>query len=187
MNGNRRKRAAPEAGAGSVATPELNDYPDDSRIWIFGAERDLDAAERNRLLAMVDDFLAGWAAHGAPLRATRRWVHDRFLIVCADARSTDPSGCSIDALVRVLAAAGTELGAGFLGNEAVWFREADGRIARSSRVGFRTRARSGEIGPQTVVFDNSITALGDLRAGRWEGPARDRWHRALLPRGGAGD
>ena len=187
MTGNRRTGAAPESRTGPVETPELHDFPDDARIWIFGAERDLDAAERERLLERVDGFLAGWAAHGVPLRATRSWMHDRFLVVCADVRSTNPSGCSIDALVRVLARAEGELGAGFLGNEAVWFREGDGRIARSSRVGFRDRARSGEIDLETIVFDNSITALGELRAGRWEGPARDRWHRALLPRSGAGD
>ncbi len=187
MNDQRKARTAWGAGAEPVQIPELNEFPDDARIWIFGTERDLNPAERDRLLARVDDFLAGWAAHGAPLRATRSWVHDRFLVVSADVRATHPSGCSIDALVRILATAEAELGVRFLGNETVWYRGPGGRIERSSRVGFRTLGRSGEIGPQTIVFDNSITALGEMRAGRWEGPARDRWHRSLLPRGSARD
>ena len=32
------------------------------------------------------------------------------------------------------------------------------------------------VGPDTVVFDNTVTRLKDARAGRWEGPARASWH-----------
>ncbi len=166
----------------NACPPALQDYPDEARIWICGAGCALDPAARDHLLARVDDFLVGWAAHGVPLRATRSWVYDRFLIVCADSRATDPSGCSIDALVRMLAGMEAELGTRFLGHEAVWYRDADGKIAESSRAGFRELARTGEVGPETVVFDNAITALGELRSGRWEGPAAERWQRALLPR-----
>ena len=28
----------------------------------------------------------------------------------------------------------------------------------------------------TIVFDNTITRVGDVRSGRWERPAADAWH-----------
>ena len=160
--------------------PALEGFPGSSRIWIFGAERELDPEEAGVLLEAVDDFISGWAAHGAPLRAGRAWCYGRFLIVGADTRATSPSGCSIDALVRVLRDIEGRLETRFLGNEAVWYRDVRGRIRKASRPEFRALAGSGTVTPASVVFDNSITDLAQLRNGRWEGPAGERWHAAFF-------
>lgn len=163
-----------------MTPPELQGFPDSARIWIFGVDRELQARESEQLLASVDGFLATWAAHGVPLRAARSWCYGRFLIVGADTEASAPSGCSIDALVGVLKQMETRLGVRFLGNEAVWYRDTRDRIRKASRPEFRKLARSGEITPASVVFDNSVTALSELRAGHWESPARDRWHAAFF-------
>ncbi len=155
---------------------EFHGFPENTRIWIFGADRELEDGESAELLNGVDGFLRTWAAHGVPLHAARSWCHGRFLIVGADTRAASPSGCSIDALVGVLKEMEVRIGVRFLGNEAVWYRDARGRIRKASRPEFRGLARSGGVTPASVVFDNSITELAELRAGRWEGPASDRWH-----------
>ncbi len=149
--------------------------PGDARIWVFGTERALDPGEEERLLEEVDGFLAQWKAHGAPLAAARRWRDGRFLLVGVDRSVTVPSGCSIDALVRTLKGLEIELGVGLVDNAPVYYRETDG-IGRVSRAGFRALVEAGAVTPDTVVFDNSITRMDDLREGRWERPARDAWH-----------
>lgn len=158
----------------------LDGFPDSARVWVFGSERELAGAEAGLVLDAVDGFLAQWTAHGVPLRAARSWCYERFLVVAVDIESASPSGCSIDALVKVLRGFEDRLGVRFLGNEAVWYRDARGSIRRASRPGFRALANDGEVVPESVVFDNSITALAELRGGRWEGPARERWHAAFF-------
>ncbi len=160
----------------------MEDFPGSARIWIFGTDRELGAREANELLVSVDGFLQGWAAHGVPLRATRSWRHGRFLIVAVDLERAPPSGCSIDALVHVLRDLEDRLGTRFPGNEAVWYRDDGGAIRQATRAEFRELARQGGVTPRSVVFDNSITALSELRAGRWEGPASESWHRGLFDR-----
>ncbi len=158
--------------------PGLDRLPDSARIWIFGAEQEVRGEDAAALLATVDRFLDGWTAHGTPLPAARDWCCHRFLIVGVDQDAAPPSGCSVDALVRALqdaAAGGTPGAPRFLGNEAVWYRDGDGAVQWASRPEFRRLARGGGATPDTVVFDNSITELGQLRAGRWEGPASERW------------
>lgn len=162
--------------------PELEHFPGSARIWIFGADRELDDPEASALLEEVDGFLAGWAAHGVPLRAARAWCYRRFLIVGVDTQESLPSGCSIDALVHVLKGIENRLGARFLGNDAIWYRDGGERIQKATRPEFRALARSGEVTPVSVVFDNSITALAELRDGWWEGPAGERWHAAFFRR-----
>ena len=159
----------------------LERFAGSARIWIFSAERELDRDEEDALLGTVDNFLDEWAAHGVPLRAARSWRYQRFLIVGVDLAAAPPSGCSIDALVKVLKVLEGRLGIRFLGNEAVWYRDEAGFIRQASRLRFRALAREGRVTPGSVVFDNSITALSELRAGRWEGPARERWHAAFFP------
>lgn len=154
---------------------DFDALPEDSRIWVFGADRTLTGQEESQVLGAVDQFLDEWAAHGTPLTGARSWRYGRFLIVGVDEASAPPSGCSIDALVGVLKALEAEAGVRFLGNEAVWFRMEDG-IQRASRAEFRSLVREGRITPDVVVFDNSVTRLSELKEDGWEGPARDHWH-----------
>ena len=79
--------------------------PDDARLWVFAASRDLTTDEAGALLGHVDGFLERWAAHGTPVVGARELRHGRFLLVAADERATGVSGCSIDSLFHSLAAA----------------------------------------------------------------------------------
>lgn len=156
--------------------------PDSARLWTFGVSRPLEPGEEKALLDAVDGFLEEWKAHGHPLAAARDWRHGRFLLVAVDDRVTPPSGCSIDALVRTLSALEGTLGVEIVGGGPVWYREggADGDIRRVSRSDFRTAAEEGRIDQSTMVFDPSLTRLGDLRAGKWELPAGSSWHARYL-------
>jgi hypothetical protein len=163
--------------------PKVNfeTLPDEARVWVFAADRPLEGAEADRLLETVDRFLHGWKAHGAPLTCAREWRYQRFLFVAVDERTAPPSGCSIDALVRSLKGLEAELGLALLDNDPVWFRHG-GELRRADRAAFRTLARTGEVGPDTVVFDNTLTRMGQLRGGGWERAAREAWHgRAFFP------
>jgi hypothetical protein len=168
--------------------------PDSSRLWIFGVSRPLGREEEGSLLARVDAFLEEWKAHGHPLSAARDWRYGRFLLVAVDDRITPPSGCSIDALVRQLRGVEEELSVEIVGGAPVWYRgegsigdgntedgTGGGPIHRVSRAEFRGEMERGTLGPETVVFDLSLTRLEELRAGRWELPPRSSWHARYLP------
>ena len=153
----------------------FDELPGDARVWIFAAARPLGQAEQERLLAKVDAFIAGWGAHDSPLTAGRELRYDRFLFVAVDQRRVGPSGCSIDALVREMKRLEQELDVELVNHAPVVFREGD-EIRRVARDEFAALAASGAVGPETTVFDNTLTRLGDVRAGRWETPIANSWH-----------
>ncbi len=153
--------------------------PDESRLWVFGVGRELDAAEEESFLGAVDRFLDTWAAHGMPLRCSRDWRHGRFLLVAVDEASVPPSGCSIDAMVGVLKDQERVLGVPIVDSSPVWFRHED-EVRRSSRPEFRRLVEEGAVGPEIVVFDNTVKRLTEERAGRWERPAHESWHRRVF-------
>ena len=149
--------------------------PDESRLWVFGVERTLTEAEQESFLSAVDLFLETWVAHGIPLTCGRDWRWGRFLLVAVDEASAPPSGCSIDAMVGVLRDQERRLGVRVLDNTPVWF-VANGEVRRISRTEFGRLVEEGEVGPNTVVFNNTVTRLKDARSGRCEGPVRESWH-----------
>ena len=168
-----------------MARTDFANLPADARLWIFGAARDLDARERGELLELVDRFLDGWKAHGAPLTAARDLREERFLMVAVDEASVPPSGCSIDAMVNELKALGDRLGVGLVGSGDVFYRTPSGIVGRATRAEFKRLADAGEVGPDTVVFDTTLTRVGKLGDGSWELPVRDSWHqRAFFKRAG---
>ncbi|HEY8549502.1 MAG TPA: hypothetical protein VIL35_06080 [Vicinamibacterales bacterium] len=149
--------------------------PDDSRLWVFAAERVLTAGEQARLLETVDRFLDEWHAHGRPLAAGRELHENQFLLVAVDETAAGVSGCSIDALVREMRRLEAELGLSLVDHGPVLFRE-NGTIRRVSRDEFAELARAGAVTRDTLVFDNTISSLEAVRAGRWEVPAGTSWH-----------
>jgi hypothetical protein len=149
--------------------------PPDARLWIFAADRRLADDERDRLLSSVDAFLAQWKAHGHPLTVAREFRYDRFLLVGVDEASAGASGCSIDAMVRTLGELERALSVQLLDHGPVLFRRGDA-IERLPRPDFAALARKGDVSPDTVVFDNTLTRVAELREGRWETPARASWH-----------
>ena len=153
--------------------------PDDARVWVFGAATELASPASDRLLAAVDDFLAQWNAHGSPLTCGRAWRDNRFLAIGVDQSTAGASGCSIDGLFRTLARLEPDLGTSLLGGGRVYYRGADGGVNATTRPAFNQLARDGQVGPDTVAFDTSITSAAAWRE-RFERPVRESWHAELI-------
>lgn len=167
----------------TVRTVQFSDLPDDARLWIFASSRALTPEEGKLLLERVHGFLAGWHAHGRPVVGARDLRLDQFLLVAADERATGVSGCSIDALYRVLKEAERELQVGLLDSSLVFYRDGDGTVRATSRPDFSELVRDGAVDEDTPVFDNTIRDVGSLRNEQWEKPLSKSWHaRAFLDR-----
>ena len=154
----------------------FDQLPSDARLWIFAAERPLTPAERDRVVGEADAFIDQWMAHGVPLTAARDVRYDQFVLVGVDERAAGVSGCSIDALVRRMQQLERVLGLELVNNGPVLYREGES-VVRVPRDRFAELAASGTVGPGTRVFDNTLTRVGDLLAGRWEVPAERSWHK----------
>jgi hypothetical protein len=154
--------------------------PDSSRVWVFGSDRALDAKETTGLLAETDRFLEGWAAHGAPLKASRAWSDTHFLTIAVDQSTAGASGCSIDGLFRALSALGPRIGANLVGSGRVFYRDQSGAVQSVPRDRFTELAASGEITPATRVFDPTLQTLGEWKT-RFERSVAESWHAQLLP------
>ena len=154
---------------------EFRALPDDARLWVFAASDSVTGEQADRLLAAVDEWLSDWKAHGEPLTCARDWRDDRFLAIGVDQSTAGASGCSIDALFRVFKMLQSAGGPALLGSSRVFYRNASGDIVAQSRTEFA----KAPVGPETIVFDTTVTTAGAYRTS-FEKRARDSWHREFL-------
>jgi hypothetical protein len=171
-----RKRKQKEDFYMSVV--EFKDLPDDSRAWVFGSDRTLDASQSKTLMTEVDPFLQQWKAHGSDLTVGRDWRYGRFLTIAVDQSTAGASGCSIDGLFRSLKALEPKLGASMVTSGLIFYRDPKGAIQSVNREEFSSLATAGAIGPDTRVFDPTVTTLGEWRA-RFESDLKKSWHARL--------
>lgn len=158
----------------------FSSLPEDARVWIFGSAEELAPDDAATLLTRVDEYLEDWRAHGSPLTVAREWRENRFLTIGVDQSEENASGCSLDALFRVLQGLEKRIGTSLLGNSRVYYRSGGGSIQASDRAGFAGQAEKGSIDGDTRVFDLSVQNVGEWKE-HFETSAANSWHRALLP------
>ena len=159
----------------------FDSLPDDSRCWVFGARAPIDDVDEPRLMTAVDRYLKQWKAHGMPLVCGRTFRDEHFLVVAVDERASHASGCSVDGLFRTLQGIEAGIGTSLVGGGNVYFRDEGGMVHCLPLPEFEQMVRLGEVHGETTVFDTTVTTLGAYRE-RFEGPARESWHRQLLPK-----
>ena len=151
----------------------FDSLPDSSRLWVFASDQPLSGAVADTLLAAVDQFLASWTAHGAPLRCGRDWRDGRFLAVAVDVNEENASGCSIDGLFRTLQSLERSIGTQLVVGGRVFYRTRSG-VEGASREEFEERVKAGDVGRETPVFNTAVTSAADWR-GKFEEPAGKAW------------
>ena len=157
---------------------DFSNLPDNSKAWVFAANRPLTANEREIVDTEVPNFLSQWTAHGAPVPASHEIRDDQFLVIAAD-ESVAPGGCSIDALFRFIRALGSHLDVDMLSSGKIWYRDRDGEIRGADRSEFRKYAESNEIDADSPIFDTSLDHLATYRQA-FERPARNSWAASML-------
>lgn len=157
----------------------LDSLPGDARTWVFGATPAFTPERAARFLAELDDHLARWQAHGAPLTVARDLREARFLVVAVDQRTANASGCSIDGLYRALQRAQGEAGVELVAGGRTFWRDAAGVVQGGTRDEFRAAGARGEVTPSSAVFDTTVGTLAAYREA-FERPASASWHAQLL-------
>lgn len=154
--------------------------PPSSNIWIFVGDRPISQEEGERLLATTRVFTSSWVSHGRRVIGESTILDERFLLLAGFVEDGDLSGCGIDASFRAVAEVGEHMGIHWLPPLTIAYRDGAGHVQTVTRAEFRALGESGNIVPQTPVFDTSLATLQEVRD-RFETPVSESWHARLLP------
>ncbi len=137
----------------------FDNLPSESKVWVYTADREFTAADKEVIADAMSRFLPQWAAHGNALFGDYTIERDRFLILAVDESKAGASGCSIDTSVRFIKDLGAHLNIDFF-NRLNMVIEKDGALETVHVADVKSH-------PDATVFNPMITNLGDLRA-NWQ-------------------
>ncbi len=157
---------------------EFKNLPDDSRIWVYQANRKLSDAEVAEIIELSNDFLAKWTAHGADLEAALEVKYNRFIVIGLNQENASASGCSIDASVHFIQSLQEKFDVDLLDKMNVMFYSGD-YIAYKTLADFRKMAKDKSVSKNTIVFNNLVTTKAEYLE-NWEVPAHESWHNRFL-------
>ena len=129
---------------------ETNDY----RVIIYPASRPFTPKESKVITERLFDFLPTWKAHEKPLSASFKIEKNQFVIICVDEEKEVASGCSIDALTKVIRALEEEFQLGFFDRMKASFVE-NGEVKTLKLQEFKKGLKEGSISHDIEVFDFS--------------------------------
>ncbi len=153
-------------------------FSDNSRVWIYQADRKLIDAEAIQIQQRLNGFTAAWTAHNRQLKAHGELRYNRFIILMVDESQAGASGCSIDKSVNFM----KQLEQQFNINLFDRFNLAyySGReIISVPRHTFEELIRQKQINADTIVFNNLVQTVDELNTS-WEVPFKNSWHMQLF-------
>ena len=153
----------------------LTNIAEDSRIWIFQADRPLNDEEISYVQEKMTPFMQEWAAHGNALYGDFKVEQRLFLIVGADEKKSPTSGCSIDALTHKIKELGAALNVDFFNRLAIAYEPSANDIELVSMNDFKQKIASNEVNFETIVYNNLVNTNADL-ANNWRTKAKNSWH-----------
>jgi len=151
---------------------------ENSRIWIYQANRELTTDEQTLIQQKLDAFVASWQAHGQQLAAFAEIRYQRFIILAIDEQQAQATGCSIDKSVGLMKELESEFGIQLFDRMQIAYRDGEA-IKTCSKDEFERLLEQGLVNEETIVFNNLIQNYGDLSTS-WEVPMKLSWHQKVF-------
>lgn len=161
-----------------INTEVFSTLPNHSRVWIYQCERFLAPHEVNAINEEGNRFVAGWNAHGNPLRAKIAVVENLFLIVMTDEEQAKASGCSIDKSLQFVKEVENYLGASLTNRMKVAI-SLDEKIIIADLNKLADLKSQGIIHENSLVYDNLVATKSDLDK-NWLVKLNASWHSRFL-------
>src|SRR3546814_5314137 len=156
----------------------MHQFSDNSRGWIFQANRELSPDEIKWAFPKLQGFISEWQAHGQALAAKVEIRYNRFIVVMVDETNSAASGCSIDSLHRFMQELEKALNIQLFDRLHIAWKDQE-KVVSANRNTFGELLKSGQITSSTIVFNNLVATKKELE-GNWEVPLSQSWHQQFF-------
>jgi len=155
----------------------FNDLSEDSRIWIYQSNKELNNDQVSEISSELNEFLKTWNTHGKPISCSYQVKYNRFIIIAAE-NTLEISGCSIDSSVAFIQSLEAKYSIVLLDKMDVAYRN-NKTIDIISLKDFKQMVKNKSITSTTVVFNNLVSNISELNS-NWETTVEDSWHARFL-------
>ena len=156
----------------------FNTLPEESRVWIYQANRSFTDQEIEEIQSKLDVFIENWTAHGSDLQSGYLVKYKRFIVIALNQNLNSASGCSIDASVHFIMQLEKDYHVDLMDKMNVSYKQGE-YIAYKTLIDFRKMAKDKAVSKNTIVFNNLVTSIAEFKE-NWEVPASESWHNRFV-------
>lgn len=149
------------------------DFHDNTRVWIFQSNRPFTEAEERDINDQLHNFYAQWQSHGAAVKGWARLLYKHFIVVLADEEATGVSGCSTDAMTRVVKSLERQYKVTFFDRLTLSFL-VHGKVEMLPLNQVSYALQKGYIETDTPLFNNLVNTKKNL-LDHWLQPLHKSW------------
>jgi len=157
---------------------DFNILPEESRVWIYQANRSFSEDELQEIQSKLDIFIENWTAHGSDLQAGYTIKYKRFIVLGLNQNLNSATGCSIDASVHFIQQLEKDYKVDLMDKMNVSYKQGD-YVAYKTLTDFRKMAKDKAVSKNTIVFNNLVNNIAEFNE-NWEVPASESWHSRFL-------
>ena len=157
----------------------FNQLPDNARVWVYQSNRAFSDVQVKIIEQQLSDFCAQWLSHNKQLKAVAEVRYKRFIILTVDEGYEAPSGCSIDSSVALIKKIEAEMQVDMFDRMNFAWKNKEGKVLSAPRNEFSELYANGEIGDDTLVFNNLVNTKTDL-INNWEVVLSSSWHARMV-------
>ena len=140
---------------------DFKNMPDDSRIWIYQSDKDLNELEISIINDKSTSFLDSWQAHGKDLECSYSIINKRFIVIAVNENINPIGGCSIDYSLQLINDISDSIQIDLL-NRLIVNYKVDNKIASASLNDLKNKIKDGAFSSETIIFNTAINTKGEL-------------------------
>ena len=140
---------------------DFKNMPDDSRIWIYQSDKDLNELEISIINDKSTSFLDSWQAHGKDLECSYSIIDKRFIVIAVNENINPIGGCSIDYSLQLINDISDSIQIDLL-NRLIVNYKVDNKIASASLNDLKNKIKDGAFPSETIIFNTAINTKGEL-------------------------
>ena len=140
---------------------DFKNMPNNSRIWIYQSDRDLNDSEISIIDNKTTTFLDSWQAHGKDLECSYSIINKRFIVIAVNENINPIGGCSIDYSVQLINDISDSIQTHLL-NRLIVNYKFDNKIVSVNLNDLKNKINDGSFSPETIIFNTAINTKGEL-------------------------
>jgi hypothetical protein len=160
-----------------------SEFDGSSRVWIYQSNRLFTRQETFQINDMLNSFTASWNSHGIPVKGFANLFYGHFIVLMADERASQVSGCSTDSSVHLIREIEKLFSVGLFDRQLLAFYIRD-NVQLLPLKQLASGFARGMIYPESLYFNNTVLTKKELE-NNWIIPVKESWLASRIPISGS--
>lgn len=155
------------------------EFDEASRVWIYQSSRRFSPQESLLIEEKLKDFVALWNSHGARVEGFAHVYFGQFIVLMADERASQVSGCSTDSSVHLMKELEHQFSIQLFDRQLLAFYIKD-QVQLIPQAHLASGLTQGLIDAETLYFNNTVATKKELE-NNWIIPLKNSWLANRIP------